>query len=550
MADRPRRDGVEVRFRNSTAMADSDWLKLATGISVLTGKNNSGKSRVLKTISGLRPELDEPGAYPNIPEVRIVADSFAVETDLRVRRDGAYLLAPSRYAVLTPDGRTFWEASWVHTQAGIALEGGQPGQQATTRVEWSNIQFHGSGAPLIRRIPVLEEKDTVLAGIDRIVLIPPERPFDAQQSANPVLEPKPDASDLPQAMAHHVGHSTPESREIEQIIGRMFPEVAAILAPLTAPNVITLMYRDKFAHRNISFNDAGTGLARILHLVSCILIYKPGRVFLIDEPTTHLHIGSEKTLAEFIRGHDEHDYVIATHSPIFISAIRPDRAWLAIRDGAGIHLQPVFSAEAGRRLVFQELGVAPGDIALAERVLFVEGSVDVEVYPILLDKLGWNVRAWNCEVIEIKGAGSAPAVQSAAEHLASVMNIRYLIYLDGDKRGTITAANVDFLPVPEIENLLLANPQAVRAGFEEVLVAQESPLLEAWRSKWSAEEIARVIMARLRDVEDGKGANVLSFLAQEMGLIYHPKLHGPAIARSLLLSDVEVLRPAFSKLFE
>jgi predicted ATP-dependent endonuclease of OLD family len=136
---------------------------------------------------------------------------------------------------------------------------------------------------------------------------------------------------------------------------------------------VRITYRDRFAARNTPLEQSGTGVAQALHLVSLILFSEPGRIFLIDEPHAYLHPGAERCLVQFLRDHPEHAYVCATHSSVFINAADPDACWLVTRDPQGTGMHSVFAEGHSRRHIFSELGIDPGDVALSERILFVEG---------------------------------------------------------------------------------------------------------------------------------------------------------------------------------
>src|SRR5207253_3023984 len=68
---------LSVRMRGIAGIADYDWLKLTPGISVLTGRNNVGKSRVLLTIATLAQIAGGGGGFT--PESRLEGDNTTIE---------------------------------------------------------------------------------------------------------------------------------------------------------------------------------------------------------------------------------------------------------------------------------------------------------------------------------------------------------------------------------------------------------------------------------------------------------------------------------------
>jgi recombinational DNA repair ATPase RecF len=46
---------LSVRMRGIPEIADTDWVDLTQGMTVLTGRNNVGKTRLLQAIVGLNP---------------------------------------------------------------------------------------------------------------------------------------------------------------------------------------------------------------------------------------------------------------------------------------------------------------------------------------------------------------------------------------------------------------------------------------------------------------------------------------------------------------
>jgi hypothetical protein len=92
---------LSVRMRGIPEIADGDWVLLTHGITVLTGRNNVGKTRLLQAIAALRP--DAPCSSP-LPQARIEADDTVIELETGPQ---AVL---DRYEVTSPAGTT--TATW------------------------------------------------------------------------------------------------------------------------------------------------------------------------------------------------------------------------------------------------------------------------------------------------------------------------------------------------------------------------------------------------------------------------------------------------------
>jgi len=511
----------------------------------MTGRNNVGKTRMLRLIDNMRQAAGNPDAYADVPQLRITEGNNAVEVDFRraVGLPQGWQVAPRSY-VVTRNGEVFYRGEWrvAPNQNLPILVSEVPPTRGSAQVNNGTVFSNN---------PALPDPPLVHSALGQLIYVPAQRGVTANVPANPVQAPSPDGSDLAQAIYFHLNRGTPAGTELQRVIGEMFAEVQRIITDPTGPGQVTLKLRDRSTGQDMSLDDTGTGVAQMLHLVGSVLLYPAGKVFLIDEPTTFLHPGAEKMLATFLRAHPERAYVLVTHSPILINVLQPDRAWLVNRDERGTVVRRAFGEEAGRQHVFEELGVAPGDVALAERVLFVEGPSDSQIYRILLTKLGFDLIAAGCEVVPLGGFGAAGPVEDTFARLANLLNLRYLVYLDGDREGTLANTKVRFLPEKDIEGVLIRDAGAVFRGFTAVLKDERPDLLvEAWQPEWDQAKIERYILGRLEQDPEIKGNKVLIDLAQEMTLTYKKSVHGPAIARELPAAAIDDLRPAFAELFE
>jgi len=405
---------IQIRFRDTPGIADSEWIQIAPGIGVLTGRNNVGKSRLMIEISRLLDDMTNPGEAT--PEVHLREDDIDLSLDMRGHPP------PTRFDLLRGGKKV--EVRWE----------GQPNQpQFVVRDEGKNDERMGYAfVPTgIAQVGV-PERDRLIRTFSRLVYLPPQRFIPATVPTTPVDVPAAQGADLGQAIYKHRNAMTPQFAEFEATVAEMIPEVSAVLTDPIASGQVTIKLRDRFARFDVPLDRAGTGVAQLLHLVATVLFLPTGRIMLVDEPQLHLHPGAEKLLARFIRRHAEHDYLFSTHSSVFINALKPDRAWLLSRDEAGTHVRSVFNESLAKSAVLAELGLEAGDIVLAEKILLVEGPSDESIYPILLRRLGWDLVRQNCSVLRLSGADTARPVRELVEGLARLLNLRILLIV-GEK---------------------------------------------------------------------------------------------------------------------
>ena len=121
-----------------------------------------------------------------------------------------------------------------------------------------------------------------------------------------------------------------------------------------------------------------------------------------------------------------------------------------------------------------------------------------------------------------------------------------MIYLDGDKAGGIKGRKIRFLPVSDIERLLLRDATAVFGGLTQIIREEHPELMDKHQTAWSPTTVAEFIANR-KGPEVGK--QVLDALAHAMGFDYKPVANGPAIARAMDVKYFEDLRNGLRELF-
>ena len=357
-------------------ISDLPELELTTGIITLTGRNNVGKSRIMRKIDEFRAillgESSQVFTSQLKSSVRAKIADGEKEFDITIDR------ANKSLEIIYHKGKDH--------NSRVSLAGGKSmrwNEHGSLDRQAENLGI-SNAARLAEDFPVLENN------LRRVIYIPPYRTIMDKSSTKLQTIVGPSGDNLGQILYYHKNKETNEFHEIERVMHDIFPEIEHILTVPSGDNLVTISIKDGFSGEEIPISDAGTGVAQTLFLVTMILCSRECRIFLIDEPHVYLHPNAEKALAKFIKGHSEHDYIIATHSPLLISKLNPDSSYLITRDKGGTRMVTLFNTTQDREEVFHELGMESSDVVLFESLIFVEGDSDKSIYKILLDKLVLN----------------------------------------------------------------------------------------------------------------------------------------------------------------
>ena len=512
-------------------------LILDSGIVVLTGRNNVGKSRVLRSIAAVGIHSDDD--LSTLPGVKFISNTDDKDYVLQINPNGTPL-------VFLQDGLKGTNAVLEH-----------PNDFAYTFRTFDNGKGSGNIPSLdnfIANVYPTEEFSKFYNRLRDIIYIYPQRVVQPSVETIPKRVPSTDGSDLAEVIYTHLNENTREYGHLTSLMKSMFSEIDGILTVPSGKNVVTLSLRDNFANENIPLNECGTGIAQALHLASMILFSEPGKIFLIDEPHVYLHPGAEKSLAQFIRSHDEHKYVIATHSPLFIQAVKPDVVYLVTRDSKGTRVKESLSGLESKRVLLNELGINLGDLSLAEKIIFVEGKTDVDIIGEMLERAGFPRSNYNYVIFGLGESDISDQLKDLLVQLKTIVHLPYMIYLDGDKKsgGRMPKEmkdRVTYCPELDIEGVLLRDPEAILSGLDNIA----SALGLSPSSPIQVDLIKRSIDEVKKRQPDQKGIKIMTNLFNEIsqmdgleGLIYS-KNFGKEIARYVKMETIKDVIEPFSE---
>ncbi|MFC1582499.1 ATP-dependent endonuclease [Planctomycetota bacterium] len=127
------------------------------------------------------------------------------------------------------------------------------------------------------------------------------------------------------------------------------------------------------AGKEMPFETLGFGIQEILILAVPLTIEK-NTLFCIEEPESHIHPEIQKKFIQYIKTETDNQYFIATHSNAFfdIPGVNTYHCWLE----NGQTKVKLASKDGEKHQVLQDLGSRPSDLLQSNFVLWVEGPSD------------------------------------------------------------------------------------------------------------------------------------------------------------------------------
>lgn len=229
----------------------------------------------------------------------------------------------------------------------------------------------------------------------------------------------------------------------------------------------------------------GTGIEQMLVLGAAVITSTTDRVFLLDEPHAFLHPDAERSLIRFLDVHGRHQYIVATHSGVFLNAYPLSHARLVTLTEQGTRVADVTNAAE----ILTEVGITAADLWSNDAILWVEGPSEQAIIERLM-KAEPSMRDVTVRVTPMPDSVRAAArslktaegvVAFCAAVLAAVMPIKVqaLFLFDADEKSEAlkqqiteaTEGRATFLGARELENLFLNAPslqEALSARCAEV----------------------------------------------------------------------------------
>ncbi len=204
-----------------------------------------------------------------------------------------------------------------------------------------------------------------------------------------------DASNL--AGALHYLYTSDEVRfaNLCQYINDIFPNVykVAVVPMVSQPQSLEIKIwpvhpSTQKSHLCIPLSECGTGIGQVLSLLFLIITSDTPRVIIIDEPNSFLHPGAVKKLIEIIKRYPQHQYIISTHSPEVIKTAEPRNVLFLTQEDGKTKIESIdINGFADQSRCLQEIGASLSDVFSADSIIWVEGITEELCFPLIAKQI-------------------------------------------------------------------------------------------------------------------------------------------------------------------
>jgi len=316
----------------------------------------------------------------------------------------------------------------------------------------------------------------------------------------------------------------------------------------------------------VPLSESGTGIGQVLAILYVVLTSERPQTILIDEPQSFLHPGAARKLIDFLKLHQQHQFIIATHSPTIIAATNPKTITLATFDNGETTLQQLdVGSEQAIQRTLTELGIRLSDVFGADSILWVEGRTEEKCFPLIVEKL-LKQPLLGVQILGIRQTGDlegrdAKKVFEIYRSLSSGPSLlppAIAFVLDDEGRNeqqktelSHQSENKAFFLKRRMYECYLLNPSAIAAVANKIENFREPPV--------TADDVSAAIDRKLQDrkyfdavipgnrdekINKVRAGKLLEDLFQELSethVMYQKIVHGVALTEWLIENAPEEL---------
>ncbi|MEM7374689.1 MAG: AAA family ATPase [Bacteroidota bacterium] len=476
-------------------------------INTYVGKNDSGKSTILKALSAFfNNEFTNKDVYYGISDGQFTEIKVRFEPNFSINNlasdeEGKISLV-KRFSFSgtsgKPKGQLFYECYDIDTEDHQNCWGKKE-TELNNSLQSLGVEFSRSGRG-VTNLSKIEQIDQATLTVGRTLIMHPAEEFikninkayvdfefpefslfDAEQNLNvgstdfqnqfkPIAtESLNNNSGLTEQIETNVKADLEnEFNEITLLMQKNVPDLEKINTDVNCnwKNLVKFDLSLKFRSEafNIPISHKGTGFKRLLMVAYFEYLAqkqnKRNQIFGIEEPETYLHPELQfDLLSSIITLSDDSQFFLTTHSPIFAGATDDSNIVIVKKPNHNSEYHHSGNTHDILNMAIQELGIRPNYNLLNDnyrKVVFVEGSNDCNFWRIALEKITGSVPT---DILFVPCGGSQVEFFVNAD-LCQKINRRFIVIVDSDKGA------VDFASKDANNAALKSKVQSVNGEFE------------------------------------------------------------------------------------
>lgn len=373
----------EIALRGFESYRDEQRISLEDHVTLLAGRNNVGKSALLRALARVS------GNHQSYPADSALESGFRLTVTIEVDRE---TLVKRTHEALAPE----LQRRPSHSLSAVFApgHGGQPSH--IERLELLELEWVSEGPP--ERSPgwtrggienaatgVGEFQDLMRELVGRVRYLAPARIEQGPQSLRAEEELTSEGRNLTAVMFQGRGGNPRRMQRIDAFMKACFPEIETITVaaapdqPASPTGEPMVYYEGRDAP--VPLRSCGTGVEAMLRFAVEIVDRRRPQLFLIDEPQAYLHPHAERQFLSLIEANADHQYLIATHSHVLLNSRPLSNARLITLDNGASRV----TTPGEVNQVLDEIGLTGVALGLAERVVWVEGPSEEAALEVLLE---------------------------------------------------------------------------------------------------------------------------------------------------------------------
>lgn len=202
---------------------------------------------------------------------------------------------------------------------------------------------------------------------------------------------RPDAQNLAEVLQNLQGKNPSKFDRLIRLVRSVIPTVKYVTV-IPDPGIshgveIRIWPVDRDTERQdltFSLDQCGTGISQVLAILYVVMTSDRPMTMLIDEPASFLNPGAARKLMDILHQQRQHQYIVSTHSPEVMGFGKVAQTLLVTLDDGVSSVEQLEADEVDNfRRALKEVGARLADVYGADQIVWVEGETEQECFDIL-----------------------------------------------------------------------------------------------------------------------------------------------------------------------